>query len=61
LIKDLFASLEGKRCEEFGREKKEQVEVEEKETILRGKDFGVHFFLIIQNLPHLGELKSCIG
>jgi len=22
LIKDLFASLEGKRCEEFGREKK---------------------------------------
>ena len=29
-------SLEGK--------KKEQVEVEEKETILRGKDFGVHFF-----------------
>jgi hypothetical protein len=28
---------------------------------LRGKGFGGSFFFIIQNPPHLGELKNCIG
>jgi len=28
---------------------------------IEGKALGVSFFFIIQNPPHLGELKICIG
>jgi len=54
-FKVLFASLEGKEWEGFKKKSKWK-----KYMTLRGEGFGDSFFFIIQNLPHLGELKNCI-
>jgi len=50
--------LEGKGGEGFGKKGRSKWK---KYMTLRGEVFGVSFFFIIKNPPHLGELKNCIG
>jgi len=54
----LFGSLEGREGEGFG--KKEGASGRNKRH-WRERALGVNFLFIIQNPPHLGELKNCIG